>query len=169
MQEAFGPAGTPTVGCEFVPNDNITKRLVYVTQYFVDNGFTVVLTNHIDQDRTILDRPGDWVDGWQRLLSACIAGDNSEKYKQHVVVDLANEPDSQGLTCVPCYGKNLVTKKQSLRCPAGLGVRGLCSERCCPLPENTSPVLWKRLNMQVVESPACCAACKHIIARWLRR
>ena len=113
MQPAYGPTGTPTVACEFVPNDSIFNRIVYVAQYLADNGMNVVLTNHIDQDRTVLDRPSDWVTSWQRLVSAIIAGPNSETYQRRVVVDLANEPDSQGLRCMQLYpfAKHLAVQK----------------------------------------------------------
>ena len=62
----------------------------------VDNGFFVLLDNHLNMDSTATDNPDLWRLMWKQLMTG--VGGMGPKYQNSVMVDLLNEPDSRGLT-----------------------------------------------------------------------
>ena len=68
----------------------------FYVQVMVDNGFYVLIDNHLALDSTAIDNPSGWVTYWQDLVTA-ITG-MGPAYQNAVMVDMLNEPDARGLT-----------------------------------------------------------------------
>lgn len=69
---------------------------MFCVQVLVDNGFYVLIDNHLNTDPTAVDNPTGWVTYWQNLMAAIVAmGPN---YANSVMADILNEPDSRGLS-----------------------------------------------------------------------
>ena len=62
----------------------------------VDNGFMVLIDNHLNLDSTAVDSPTAWVSYWESLMTGIIG--MGQKYQNAVMGDILNEPDSRGLT-----------------------------------------------------------------------
>jgi len=88
-----GNAGTCNA---LVPNDSNYKRFLWVVKAMVDNGFIVLIDNHLNLDSTATDNPTAWVQYYQTLLTGIVG--MGQKYQNSVIVDILNEPDSRGLS-----------------------------------------------------------------------
>ena len=84
---AFHPPGA---GNSYIPSGTTFERFLWVVRYFAENGFYVLLDNHLKEDRTALDDPQGWVVKWTRLVSAVIADPAS---KEKAIAGLLNDPD----------------------------------------------------------------------------
>ncbi|BDA41281.1 probable endoglucanase E1 [Coccomyxa sp. Obi] len=94
------PQAAPTGGnsgtCNaLVPNDSGYKRFLWVIKAMVDNGFMVLIDNHLNLDSTAVDNPTAWVNYWKSLMTGIVG--MGQKYQNAVMVDILNEPDSRGL------------------------------------------------------------------------
>ena len=65
-------------------------------QVLVDNGFYVLIDNHLNTDSTATDNPTGWVTYWANLMKAIAA--MGPVYQNSVMADILNEPDSRGLS-----------------------------------------------------------------------
>lgn len=65
-------------------------------QVLVDNGFLVLIDNHLNTDSTATDNPTGWVTYWANLMKAIAA--MGPVYQNSVMADILNEPDSRGLS-----------------------------------------------------------------------
>ncbi len=65
-------------------------------QVLVDNGFYVLIDNHLNTDSTAVDNPTGWVTYWANLMAAIAA--MGPQYQNSVMADILNEPDSRGLS-----------------------------------------------------------------------
>ncbi len=65
----------------------------------VDNGFMVLIDNHLAEDPTATDNSTLWTQYYEQLITG-IAG-MGKQYQNSVMVDILNEPDARGLECVP--------------------------------------------------------------------
>ena len=76
----------------------IESALTYDTceQVLVDNGFYVLIDNHLNTDSTATDNPTGWVTYWANLMKAIAA--MGPIYQNSVMADILNEPDSRGLS-----------------------------------------------------------------------
>ncbi len=61
----------------------------------IDNGFMVLIDNHLNLDSTATDNPTAWVNYWKSLMTGIVG--MGPKYQNGVMVDILNEPDSRGL------------------------------------------------------------------------
>ena len=77
-----------------LPNDSILDRFLYVVRFFAQNGFYVLIDNHLNMDPTAVQDPTGWAQDWGKL-AASIASDASTA--AYVMYDIMNEPDSQHL------------------------------------------------------------------------
>ncbi|CAL5222764.1 g5176 [Coccomyxa viridis] len=93
-----GNAGTCNAN---MPNNSVYTRFLYVIKVLVDNGFYVLIDNHLNTDSTAVDNPTGWVTYWANLMAA-IAGMGA-KYQNSVMADILNEPDSRGLSWTSMY------------------------------------------------------------------
>ncbi len=84
---AFHPPGFSN---SYIPSGTTFERFLWVVRYFAENGFYVLLDNHLKEDRTALDDPQEWVGKWTRLISAVLADPAS---KEKAIAGLLNDPD----------------------------------------------------------------------------
>ena len=61
-----------------------------------DNGFYVLIDNHLNTDSTAVDNPSGWVTYWGNLMASIVA--MGPQYQNSVMADILNEPDSRGLS-----------------------------------------------------------------------
>ena len=87
-------AHTPGVCNDYIPNDSVRTRLLWVAKFLAANGFYVILNDHLAYDSTMLDNTPAWVDGW-RSLAADVAAD--PVMRNRVMFDIANEPAARGV------------------------------------------------------------------------
>ncbi|BDA45059.1 hypothetical protein COCOBI_06-5390 [Coccomyxa sp. Obi] len=102
--QAHSLGGQDGICNELLPNDSVFTRLLYVIRAMVDNGFFVLLDNHLNLDSTATDNPDQWRQMWKQLMTGI--GGMGPKYQNSIMVDLLNEPDSRGLkwdTVTPLY------------------------------------------------------------------
>lgn len=96
------PAFTSTAMCNAnLPNDSMKKRFLWVIDYFVSQGFYVLLDNHLREDKTAIKDAKAWVEQWTTLMKEI-----SPQSRSKVMVDLLNEPDQDNLqwsTLGPLY------------------------------------------------------------------
>ena len=82
-----------------VPNTSNFQRYLWVIQQIVDNGFYVLIDNHLAEDMTAVNNPSLWIEYYLELINGIsLLGQN---YLDSVMVDILNEPDAAGLTCAP--------------------------------------------------------------------
>ncbi len=79
---------------DYLPNDSTFNRFLWVVNFFARNGFYVLIDNHLREDQTVLEDSQKWVQYWVHLATA-IAQDPIAK--DHVMLDLLNEPDNFGI------------------------------------------------------------------------
>ena len=91
------PTGGNSGTCNaLVPNNSGYNRFLWVIKAMVDNGFMVLIDNHLNLDSTAVDNPTAWVNYWKSLMTGIIG--MGQKYQNAVMVDILNEPDSRGLS-----------------------------------------------------------------------
>ncbi|WP_068470682.1 cellulase family glycosylhydrolase [Candidatus Protochlamydia phocaeensis] len=78
----------------YLPNDTTLNRFLWVVNFFAQNGFYVLIDNHLREDQTVLQSPQQWVQDWVKLVTA-ISQDPVSKEK--LMIDLLNEPDNFGI------------------------------------------------------------------------
>lgn len=94
-----GPSGSNSNTCNAqLPNNSGYSRFLWVIKQMVDNGFTVLLDNQLNLDSTATDSASTWVNYYTQLMTGIVG--MGAKYQNAVMVDILNEPDSRGLSCV---------------------------------------------------------------------
>ncbi|KAK9822485.1 hypothetical protein WJX81_001062 [Elliptochloris bilobata] len=78
---------------EKLPNDSIYKRFLYVVSTLANNGFYVIVDNHLSYDTTY-QNGAQWAALWAQLLKDMIA---DPAVKNRVMIDIMNEPDARGI------------------------------------------------------------------------
>lgn len=78
----------------YLPKTSTRDRLIWITKFYVDNGFYVLLDNHFREDSTALDSPAAWAAGWKSLMADVLA---YEPARGRVLVDILNEPSQRGV------------------------------------------------------------------------
>lgn len=90
----FPPNGYGS-GCNnYLPNDTTFNRFVWVVNYLAQNGFYVLLDNHLREDQTAIENPQEWVDQWVKLVQAV---SQQPATKDKILIDILNEPDNYGI------------------------------------------------------------------------
>ncbi len=98
------PARTAGMCNDYLPSSSTRARFIYVVQFFIHNGFYVLIDNHLREDDTVLTAGKDaWVSGWQALLRDLTAKDAT--IAPHLLVDVLNEPDNNGIAWAAQGGK----------------------------------------------------------------
>uniref|UniRef100_A0A383W3T8 Glycoside hydrolase family 5 domain-containing protein n=1 Tax=Tetradesmus obliquus TaxID=3088 RepID=A0A383W3T8_TETOB len=98
------PEGSEAGRCNaYVPNTgNVLSRYLWVVQYFVANGFYVVMDYHphgIDLEPGVLETEQNFASAWLRVWKALTCLPNYEKdIKGRVLLDVLNEPDGVDIT-----------------------------------------------------------------------
>lgn len=92
----------PAVCNSDLPTDTVRNRFLYVVQFLARNGFYVLIDNHLRTDTTVLTNPAGWVQDWQALVTDLT---KDTQTKSHLLVDLLNEPDNQGIRWEAAGGK----------------------------------------------------------------
>ncbi|CAL5227268.1 g10199 [Coccomyxa viridis] len=95
-QQRAPTSGTSGICNANMPNDSVYARFLYVIKVLVDNGFYVLIDNHLNLDSTAVDNPIGWVTYWANLMASIVA--MGPQYQNSVMADILNEPDSRGLT-----------------------------------------------------------------------
>ncbi len=91
------PSGGNSGTCNaLVPNNSGYNRFLWSVKFLVDNGFLVLIDNHLNLDSTAVDNPTQWKNYWVNLMTGIIG--MGKKYQDSVMVDILNEPDSRGLS-----------------------------------------------------------------------
>lgn len=85
---------TPGQCNEYLPNDSTFNRFVWVAKFYANNGFYVLVDNHLREDQTALNDPNGWATQWAQLATA-LASD--PVLKDRLILDILNEPDNFGL------------------------------------------------------------------------
>ena len=86
------PPQTQGVCNDYLPNDTVLNRFLWVVQYFARNGMYVIIDNHVNLDPTVIEDPAQWVKYWSQLMTSIKQDPLTAAY---VLVDIMNEPDSQ--------------------------------------------------------------------------
>eukprot|EP00890_Picochlorum_soloecismus_P002423 jgi/Picsp_1/3181/NSC_06021-R1_cellulase len=79
----------------YLPNDSVLERFKYVVKFLADNGFYVLIDNHLREDQTALEDKDLWVQEWVDLLQDLMA---DPVIKDKLMVDILNEPDNYGVS-----------------------------------------------------------------------
>lgn len=99
MPQAYQPLPYPvqrngTKCNDYLPSTSVFDRFVYVCNFFANNGFFVLIDNHLREDQTAInDRPA-WLAGYKKLVTALCA---DKITAGRLMVDILNEPDAFGL------------------------------------------------------------------------
>ena len=75
---------------DYLPSSSTLDRLVYVVQFYLNNGFYVLLDNHLREDSTALDNSADWAAKWADLVERVM---QDPAASGRVFFDILNEPD----------------------------------------------------------------------------
>ncbi|MDP1880662.1 MAG: cellulase family glycosylhydrolase [Parachlamydiaceae bacterium] len=86
----------------YLPNDTTFNRFVWVVDFFAQNGFYVLIDNHLREDQTALEDKNLWVQRWTELAQAISQNPAS---KDRVMIDILNEPDNYGVRWEPSGDK----------------------------------------------------------------
>ena len=90
----LGPS-TPSTPCNTAaPTDSSRTRFLWALSTLARAGFYLVLDNHLQYDKTLVEAPDAWVAAWADL-AAQLAAD--PVLAPVTMLDLANEPDCLGL------------------------------------------------------------------------
>ena len=92
-EDLGGNAGTCNAN---LPNDSGYHRFLYTVQKMVDEGFYVLIDNHLSLDDTATTNSTLWINYYENLLTGLIG--MGAKYQNAIMVDILNEPDARGLT-----------------------------------------------------------------------
>ena len=82
---------------EYLPSNSTRDRFIWVVKFLAKNGFYVMISNHLKQDRSIV--VGDeetWAQDWASLVSDLSLSD--PVVKSRLIIDVLNEPDSHGMS-----------------------------------------------------------------------
>ncbi|BDA42796.1 probable major extracellular endoglucanase [Coccomyxa sp. Obi] len=80
-----------------LPNDSTLNRYLYVIQYYIQQGFYVLVDYHAAPGDTTVSS-GNFISDWQTLWTAITALPNfSSQLAGRMFLDLCNEPDGLGL------------------------------------------------------------------------
>ena len=79
----------------YLPNTSVRDRFIYVVKFYIQNGFYVIIDNHLREDQTALNTPGIWVQEYAKLVKDLAA---DPIVKENLIVDILNEPDNFGVT-----------------------------------------------------------------------
>jgi aryl-phospho-beta-D-glucosidase BglC (GH1 family) len=100
--QAFKP-NRPTGACnEYLPNDSVWNRFKWVVTFYAHNGFYVLIDNHLREDTSALENSGQWASNYAKLVSEL---STDPVVRDHLMVDVLNEPDQYGLQWQPQNGK----------------------------------------------------------------
>ena len=86
----------------YLPSDTILNRYLYVVRYYAQNGFYVLIDNHLNVDPTAVNNPTLWVQYWRQLAQMIASDPLTAPY---VVMEILNEPDSYGFRWESGNGK----------------------------------------------------------------
>jgi hypothetical protein len=88
--EQSHPIKDLSLGCNhYVPSDSTMNRFLFVLRFFVQNGFYVLIDNHLREDQTVLESKDKWIGSWVDLARNIYADD---VLRGKVFFDLLNEP-----------------------------------------------------------------------------
>lgn len=101
----FPPKQSERVCNDYVPNDSVMTRFLWTIQFFVANGFYVLLDYHPEKhmdtahpEYNIMMDKQAYVSHWVNLWCHVMALPNWEQHlKGRVMLDLFNEPDANGI------------------------------------------------------------------------
>ncbi len=79
---------------DYLPNDSTLHRFLWVINFFAQNGFYVLIDNHLREDQTVLENPQQWVQYWIQLATAISQDPVS---RERIMIDILNEPDNFGI------------------------------------------------------------------------
>jgi len=79
----------------YLPNTSVRDRFMYVVKFYIQNGFYVMIDNHLREDQTALNNPNVWVQEYAKLIKDLAA---DPVVKEKLIVDILNEPDNYGVT-----------------------------------------------------------------------
>jgi aryl-phospho-beta-D-glucosidase BglC (GH1 family)/uncharacterized surface protein with fasciclin (FAS1) repeats len=79
----------------YLPDDSVLERFKYVVKFLAENGFYVLIDNHLREDQTALEDKDLWVQEWVDLLQDLMA---DPVIKDKLMVDILNEPDNYGVS-----------------------------------------------------------------------
>ncbi len=92
--QPFPPSRKAGMCNDYLPNDTTFNRYVWMVNFFAQNGFYALVDNHLREDPTAVEDQKKWVDEWVKLATAISKQPN---VKDHVMFDILNEPDKEGI------------------------------------------------------------------------
>jgi hypothetical protein len=104
-----GPAfatSPPNTCSAYVPHGRgvtVAHRLAWAADYFVRNGFFVILDYQLNTDASAIEDTGRWVKQWADL--ATLLTTRYPRTAGRMLLDIMNEPDAAGLAWQPQNGK----------------------------------------------------------------
>jgi aryl-phospho-beta-D-glucosidase BglC (GH1 family) len=81
----------PSVCNDYLPNTSTFDRFVWVVNFFAENGFYVLIDNHLREDQLVLNDKEKWIKCWKELVTALSA---QPAAKDRLMIDILNEPDN---------------------------------------------------------------------------
>ena len=108
----------------YLPSSSVRERLIYIVEFYIRNGFVVMLDNRTDlnvcsigpsphslansltpttlslssdlrEDQTALENPEDWIRQWTNLAKDLL---DDPLVRENLIIDLLNEPDNYGVS-----------------------------------------------------------------------
>lgn len=76
----------------YLPLNSTFDRFLFTTNSMAENGFYVVVDNHLREDPTAVQNKTLWVQSWVNLATALAANPETRK---RIILDLLNEPDHE--------------------------------------------------------------------------
>lgn len=88
------PPRHPSCCNDYLPQNSTLDRFLYVVHFFAENGFYILIDNHLREDQTVLENPALWLQKYA-LLVAKLSADPVIRDK--LMIDILNEPDNYNI------------------------------------------------------------------------
>ena len=79
----------------YLPSDSVRDRFMYVVKFYAENGFYVMIDNHLREDQTALEDAELWTQLYADLIKDLM---EDPVVAEHLIVDILNEPDHYGVS-----------------------------------------------------------------------
>eukprot|EP00890_Picochlorum_soloecismus_P002424 jgi/Picsp_1/3182/NSC_06022-R1_glycoside hydrolase len=81
----------------YLPNNSTRDRFIWVVNFLAKNGFYVMISDHLKQDRGMAVEDAEtWAQEWASLVSDLSLSDPA--VHSRLIVDILNEPDAHGMS-----------------------------------------------------------------------
>ena len=88
------PPRQPNKCNDYLPSSSTMDRFVWVVNFYANNGFYVLVDNHLREDQSAINDPAGWARAWADLATRLTADPVT---RSRLMIDILNEPDNFGV------------------------------------------------------------------------